>query len=530
MKRVISLWLPTFETDRLSRRKGNKKSAKNLGPLLVTITALHGGQRIAAVNAAADIQGIKPGLSLADARAQFPDITVKQADPTADLRALNKLAQACERYSPWTAIEPLGNNMLTSMSGGGSIWIDITGCEHLYKGERPLIEDLRDRCTRAGYHPRIGLADTPGAAWAAARFSKTPYCIIPPKAQRKSLSAYPITALRLNPKALEGLENLGLRHIYDLYEIPRAPLFSRFGDQVLRRLDQMLGRIEEPISSRRSVPQYYVRMLFAEPIGRIEDVRLALHKLLTKLCLTLETKNLGVRRLELIIFRVDKSRRQLEIGTSQASRDPDHLARLFCDNLDTVNPGFGIEIIVLAATETNVFNACQIDIGGKTVHQVNESAAKLVDRLSGRLGMHNVIRMYPIESHLPERSTKMFPALKTSLFNNNWKGTIHLPKRPVQLLQHPFPIDVIAPIPDGPPVIFIWQKQQHKIIYAQGPERISPEWWRPPQLQTCSHSLTRKTRDYYHLEDQNGQRYWVYRDGIYHSNNSPRWYLHGFFA
>jgi protein ImuB len=530
MKRVISLWLPTFATDRLSLSKGNKKSTKDLGPLLVTITSLHGGQRIAAVNAAADIQGIKPGLSLADARAQFPDITVTQSDPTADLRTLNKLAQACERYSPWTAIDPLNNNMLTKMSGSGSIWIDITGCAHLYKGERPLIEDLHDRCTQAGYQPRIGLADTPGAAWAAARFSKTPFCTIPPKTQRKSLSTYPIMALRLNPKTLGKLENLGLRHIYDLYEIPRATLFSRFGDQVLRRLDQMLGRIEEPISPRRSVSPYYVRMLFAEPISRTEDIRLALHKLLTKLCIDLEVNNLGVRRLELIIFRVDNSREQLEIGTSQASRDPDHLALLFRDNLVTLNPGFGIEIIVLAATETNAFNACQIDISGKTVHQANENAAKLVDRLSGRLGMHNVVRIHPIESHLPERATKMFPALETSLSHNNWKGSIHHPKRPVLLLQQPFSIDVVTPIPDGPPVIFIWRKQKHKVIYAQGPERISPEWWRPTQLQTSSRTLTRETRDYYHLEDQNGQRYWVYRDGIYRLNKSSRWYLHGFFA
>ena len=495
------------------------------------MTALHGGQRIVAVNAVADMQGIKPGLSLADARAQFPDLTIKKADPTADLKALDKLAQACERYSPWTAIDPLSNDMLTSMSGGGGIWIDITGCAHLYKGERPLIEDLHDRCVQVGYQPRIGLADTPGAAWAVARFSKIPLCIIPPKAQRKSLSAYPITALRLDPETLEKLENLGLRHIYDLYEIPRAPLFSRFGDQVLRRLDQMLGRIEEPVSPRRSVPPYYARMMFAEPIGRTEDIRLALYKLLMKLCNSLETKNLGVRRLELIIFRVDNSWARLKIGTSQASRDPDHLARLFRDDLDTLNSGFGIEIIVLAAAETNALNARQIDIDGKTTLQANQNTIKLVDRLSGRLGMNNVVRLHPVESHLPERATKTIPVLETSLSYRNWKGPPHHPQRPIQLLLQPLPIDVVAPpAPDGLPVMFLWRKQQHKVIRAKGPERISPEWWRPTQLQPRSRSLAQETRDYYQLEDQNGQRYWVYREGLYRPDKTPGWYLHGFFA
>jgi protein ImuB len=537
MKRVISLWLPTFATDRLSRTKaqkvgtGGNKPANNPRPLpLVTLTAQHGGQRIAAANQAADAAGIKPGHSLADARALFPDLIAKQADPAADLKALGKLAQACERYTPWTAIDPLGGGLLTDMSGSAGLWLDVTGCAHLFSGERALLKDIRDRCLQAGYLPRIGLADTPGAAWAAARFSDTSFSIIQPKTQRQSLAGYPIAGLRLDPATLEGLDGLGLRQIGDLYEMPRAPLASRFGGQTLRRLDQLLSRIEEPISPRRPRPSHYSRLAFTEPIGRTEDISLALDKLLAQLCDDLEQATLGARRLELIVFRVDNSRDSLVIGTSQASRDPDHLARLFRDDLDTLDPGFGIEVIVLAALETNALAARQIDIAGKTAHQANENAAKLVDRLSGRLGMRNVVRLQPVESHLPERASETIPALKARVQENNWQGPLQRPPRPIQLLVQPMPIDVMAPVPDGPPVMFLWRKRQHKVARAEGPERISPEWWRPTQLQTRSRSLTRETRDYYRLEDQDGNRYWVYREGLYRPDKPPGWYLHGFFA
>jgi protein ImuB len=530
MKRVISLWLPTFATDRINRKKDNKGLARNLDIPLVTVASLYGSQRITAVNAAADRQGIKPSFSLADAQAQFPDLVIIQADPKGDLKALDKLAAACERYSPWTAIDPLGDGMLTNLGGSAGIWIDITGSAHLYNGERPLMEDLYNRCIQAGYKPQIGIADTPGAAWAVARFSKAPFFIIPPKAQRKTLNSYPITALRLDSKTLEKLESLGLRKIFDLYKIPRAPLASRFGNQVLRRLDQMLGLTDEPISPRRSISEYFTRIIFAEPISQTKYIKLALDKLLTEICSTLEKNNLGARRLELIIFQVDNSVIRLKIGTSQASHDPDHLARLFHENLYSINPGFGIEVILLVATETNAYTARQINSYATVNHQDNESVAKLIDRLSGRLGFKNVARLHPFESHLPEYATRIFPALDNYISSKKWGGPNHRPQRPIRLLRQPFPIDVIAPLPDGPPIMFIWRRQQHKVSSAEGPERIAPEWWKSEQFQTRSRPLTLETRDYYQLEDLTGRRYWVYREGPHHPDKPSSWFLHGFFA
>lgn len=526
---MISLWFPTLATDRLNCTKIDTKNEKlsKLSPPLVTVTTQHGSLKIVAANHSANMQGIKPGLSLADSRALSPDLVVRQANPAADVKALNKLAQACERYSPWTAVDP---------SDSSGIWIDITGCTHLYNGERPLTQDLHDHCIQAGYQPRIGLADTPGAAWAAARFGKKSFTIISAKAQRQSLASYSVAALRIASKTIEGMKRLGLLQIRDLYNIPRAPLTSRFGGQVLRRLDQMLGKMGEPISPHQPIHAYYTRMAFAEPIGHREDIKITLDKLLEKLCLILKKSNIGARRLKLIVFRVDNTRTEIEVGTSKASCNPEYLAYLFHDNITALDPGFGIEIADLIATETNPLKACQTEITGKTSQQQNESVTKLIDRLAGRLGMDNVIFLHPIESHLPECASEAISALKTTPLYSNWKNTINNlgsyqhPIRPLELLKQPLHIDVIAPVPDGPPVVFFWRKQQHKVIHAEGPERISPEWWRPTRLKTRSRSLTQKTRDYYRLEDHNGNRYWIYREGLYHSDKKNFWYIHGFFA
>ena len=529
MKRVISLWLPTFATDRLNYNKIDTKNKKLFKPNLplVTVREQHGSLKIVAANQSANMQGVKPGLSLADSRTFLPDLIVKKSNSAADLKALNKLARACERYSPWTAVDSSGSN---------SIWIDITGCTHLYNGERSLAEDLQDRCIQAGYQPHIGLADTPGAAWAAARFSKRTLTIIPAKAQRQSLASYSLAALRIALTTIEGMKRLGLLQIRDLYDIPRAPLTSRFGNQVLQRLDQMLGRTGEPISPQKPVHAYYSRMAFAEPIGHTKDIKITLDKLLKKLCLILKKNNIGARRLKLIIFRVDNSRSELEIGTSKASRSPKHLAYLFRDNITALDPGFGIEIINLIAIETIPLKAYQTEIINKISQRQTESLTTLIDRLAGRLGISNVIYLHPIESHLPEYACEFQSVFKTKPPHNSWKNTINNltsyrhPTRPLQLLKNPLHIDVIIPVPNGLPTVFFWQKQQHKVIHAEGPERISPEWWRPTRLKTSSRSLTQKTRDYYLLEDHNGNRYWIYRDGLYGTDRKNFWYIHGFFA
>jgi protein ImuB len=495
---------------------------------LVTIITVHGGQRIASLNRAARQAGISAGQSLADARALYPALAVQQADPIADAKALNALARAAERYTPWVAIDPDGG----LYRGGAGLWLDISGCAHLFGGEDALLDDLLTRCAHAGYQARAGLAGTPGAAWALARLEtkETLAAILPPGIRAsKRLSPLPLAGLRLEAGIVEGLERMGLRRIGEIYNLPRAPLVKRFGMEITRRLDQALGTQEESLSPRRPVPAYMTRRAFAEPIGRAEDIDAALVHLLDPLCDMLEKAGQGVRRLVFSLYRVDDTVARIVIGVSRPNRDPAHLHRLFREKLTEVDPGFGIEVAVLTAPLTNPLALKQPDISGQQsakTKPVNE----LVDVLAGRLGPAAVNRLLPVASHLPERACRTAPVDSAPDKKQDWQKPVRQPPRPLQLLIQPLPIDVMAPVPDGPPVLFRWRRRQHKVSKAEGPERISPEWWHGDGRAPYTPPLSPDIRDYYRVEDDDGARFWVYREGLYRPDRLPAWYLHGFFA
>lgn len=540
MRRVISLWLPTFAIDRINHRAYGKSQAnpsgKTIDKPLATITCTHGGQRITAVNSAAQAVGIVPKQSLADARTLYPSLTVHQADPTADLKALNILREICERYTPWVAIDTFDNTPSNVSLWNTGLWLNITGCAHLFGSEEALLEDLFYLLKNIGYQARAGLASTPGAAWALARYKTDPqtkrwFISNTNEDIRNCIAELPMKGLRLECAIIEGLERMGLLSIGDLYRIPRAPITRRFGKSVLHRLDQALGDLEESLSPQRGRSTFSKYLAFIDPIGRREDIEAALNRLVVSLCTDLEQANQGARRLVLTLYRVDKSTGKVQISTSQPRRDPTHLSMLFREKLEIIDPGLGIDAIVLSASETNPLKVRQTGLNINSIAEQTENVIKLLDRLVGRLGSDNVTRLEPVERHLPElASREVSTASIPSGVKQDWGGPTHCPSRPLQLLVHPLRIDVIAEIPDGPPFLFYWQNHQRRVIAAEGPERITPEWWLIRGNMWKTKPLNNDVRDYYRIEDKDGKRYWLYREGLYYPDNHPTWYIHGFFA
>ena len=349
MKRVISLWFPAFATDRLCRGEPAWRTRP-----LATVHARQGGVRIAAANGLAQSNGIAPDMGLADARALVPELKVVEADPAGDARALAALADWCGRYTPWTAVD-----------GGDGIVCDVTGCAHLFGGEAALVDAMTARLAGLGYTARAGLADTPGTAWAVARFMGE-VAIIAPGGTRAALAALPAAALRLAADTCDRLERVGLGRIGDLIDLPRAPLAARFGAHLIERLDQALGLVSEPISPRRPVPRWRTRLSFPEPIGRPDDVFAATQRLVKRLCTRLSTGHRGVRRLELAFYLVDGVCRTCAIGTSRPVREPGHLMKLFAEPLAATEAGFGVEVMVLSALRTEPLAAAQLAIPAHT--------------------------------------------------------------------------------------------------------------------------------------------------------------------
>jgi len=560
------LWLPRWPIDRLrlSYRKNSAAPAEELPFATVADTA--GRRLLAAVNPAAAAAGLAPGMPLADALSFLPGLVTAVAEPAEDAAALRRLAEWCGRYSPWTAPD-----------GSDGVRIEITGSSHLWGGERALAADLLTRLDHRGVASRIAIADTLGAAWAIARFAEMgeSIAILPAEGCRAALAPLPVEALRFDLPTAQGLRRVGLKRVGDLYAMPRAALAQRFGEIVAQLLDQALDNLSEPLSPLSEVPSRRVRLSFAEPITEPADLRLATARLTADLVRRLAREGTGARRLDLAFHRVDGRVERIRLGTARPSRDPHHLTALFKERLDTIDPGLGIEDMILAAFAVEPLPPEQIGFphpnpplrAGKGWEGAGYEAsgiAPLLDRLGNRLGLAALSRLEARESHIPERASVRMPISLTG----NKTGFLHpLPPpaggrgegeggrrasprhypphppvanamgpslsplkggeglRPIRLFEPPEPIDAFWVLPDDPPFRFMWRRRRHRVTSADGPERIAEEWWLPEATNDVG-----ALRDYYRVEDEEGRRFWLFRAGLHDGDHEPRWFIHGVFS
>ncbi len=497
------------------------------------------------MNAAAEAGGLVPGLPLAEARALLPGLVTVPHEPETDTRAIAALAAWCARYTPWTTPDFTGPCSTAEGAGRGpggaaGVLLDVSGCCHLFGGERALLENLQGRLTRFGYAARAGLADTPGAAWAMARFATSaahPSVVVLPGRQRAALAPLPPAALRLPEVTVELMERLGLRRVEDLYNLTPAVLTPRFGALAVRRLAQALGSEPEPVSPRQAPAAHLARQIFAEPVSDPADIARALDLLLATLCRELARAGRGARQLELTTYRADGSLQRLGLGTSRPSRDPRHLRRLFTEKLPRLDPGFGIEVMTLGATLTAALAATQLDLRqaeGKSgdAGEGAQDIPELVDRLGSRLGLEAVRAPRLTESHLPERAFDLASPVGSAAggeeapgkrANDDRRQTPHPKLRPLRLLARPEPVEAVSLLPDYPPARFRWRRVLHQVVRAEGPERLLGEWWSLDPARDGLGAGDAPPRDYFRVEDEDGRRYWLYR-------SAGRWFLHGLFG
>jgi protein ImuB len=452
-------------------------------------------------------------MALAVARARFPLIEVAHEDPRADTALLESIAEYCLRWTP-----------LAACDAPDGIFLDVTGCAHLFGGEESLLADIRQRLARQGFQIRAAIASTPGAASALARFGSE--IVLPPGMEHAALAKLPLAALRIDGEMAAALARVGLKKIGDLDNKPRAPLSARFGRHLLEQLDRALGALEEPVSPRLEVAPYIAERPFAEPVGREEDILNALAGLARQLTVLLERRGEGAERLELTLFRADGAVFAVEAATSRPTRDPAALAALFAERLDvlrdSLDPGFGYDLVRLSVLAIGHSDPMQSDLSGPVDA---EELARMFDCLGARLGLARIVRQEMQGSHLPERTALDVPVQRAGNSATMWETAEPEapPGRPLRLLARPEEVVAMAGVPDGPPLRFRWRRALHEVARAEGPERIAAEWWRMADDQP--------TRDYYRVEDKEGRRFWLFREGLFERETAmPRWFLHGTFA
>lgn len=533
-RRFVSIWFRHLRTDWFQLRRPALKDS----PFVLAVSE-HGRKLVSAADPCAESQGIYPGATVADARAIVPGLEVLDDRPELGEKLLTSLAGWAVRYTPVAAVD-LPDGLV----------FDSTGCGHLWGGDAAYAEAIWTRLCAAGYDVRVAMADTIGAAWGLARYGRPAaepgpgrqaggegsagmpggpgsgrhggVIVVGGQAQTAALLALPPAALRLGAATLDRLQKLGFGTIGAFAHLSRPALRRRFGAALLLRLDQAFGREREQIVAVEPAAVYEERLSCLEPISTAVGIGIALERLLETLTRRLQREGKGLREAVFKAYGIDGRLSRVEIATSSASQHAAHLMKLFELKLSAIEPGMGIELFVLEAPRVEDVAPVQEHFWAGDQGIGAPAIAELIDQLTNRFGAGCITRFLPDEHHWPERSVKAARGLeeKPSI---PWRTDR---PRPAHLLTRPEPIEVAAPVPDYPPMLFRYRGKLHRIKKADGPERIECEWW----IQEGRH------RDYYCVEDEDGARYWLFRSGHYTdegknglSGGGARWYLHGFF-
>ncbi|HEY0236354.1 MAG TPA: DNA polymerase Y family protein [Afipia sp.] len=535
-RRILSLRLPRLPTDRIRRQLLRRAATQTASaapdddifnqPLFhqpwVVANKLSNALQIVALDDAAAAIGLETGLPIANARAICPELQVFDHDEAADAQTLSDIADWCDRFTPLVALDPPAGLLL-----------DISGCAHLFGGEANMLRAVCSSLRRQGFAVSVAIAGTPACARAMAYAMNSR--IVPDGEEAKAVGSLSVSALGVSDTITRGLRRAGLKTIGDV--AARAPheITARFGAAFTALLQETLGRCDAPISSRKPPPDFMTERRFAEPVTTQEVIAAALSLLAHTLVFAMERHGRGARLLEANFFRTDGTVRTIAVEAGQPVTHAHVVDRLFRERLDALadplDPGFGFDLIRLSARRVDIVVQAQRDFD--TSAQENDDVAALIDRIAARIGPRRVVVHLPQDTHSPEKAVRAVPAQRhlpdavQAVWPERYAG--EPPLRPLRMFEPPEKIDVTAMFPDGPPAQFTWRKARHRIANVEGPERIAMEWWtRPAHLQDSNDT---RTRDYFRIEDQEGCRFWLYREGIYQREvKTFRWFLQGVFA
>jgi protein ImuB len=490
----------------------------------VVVAKQHNAILIHSLDEAAVRAGLSIGLPLANARAICPELTVYDADEVADRKTLEDIADWCDRFTPLVALDP-----------PHGLYLDITGCAHLFGGERALLQIVVGALSRRGFAVSAAIASTAICARTLTR--QTSGKIVADGEEAEATAPLPVSALGAEDGITAGLRRAGLKTIGDVASRAPHEITARFGASFTALLQQALGQGDGPISPRKPLPDYIVEKRFPDPVATDTVIAMNLSALAHMLVTAMDKQGKGARKLEASFFRTDGAVRTITVETGRPVTRAEVIDRLFRERLEALNdpldPGFGFDLIRLSASRTEIVVQQQRDLDAN-VHD-NDELSALIDRIAARIGGKRVVVHLPEDTHIPESAVLAVAAQHhlAAATQAAWPERIagEPPLRPLRLFEKPEPIKVpFATVPDGPPHQFTWRRVTHAVVRVEGPERIAMEWWKP--------NGDGPTRDYFRIEDEAGLRFWIFRDGLYESELADdegvpapvRWFVHGLFA
>jgi protein ImuB len=454
-------------------------------PIILHARDARRGQFVTNCNAAAWQHGVRPSMLLAEAAALAGrQCQIVPSNPIADLAALARLAEYCERFSPivgWQTIDE-------TPAEPDRLFLEIAGVAVLFGGEEMLAHEAVSDLARLGYTARVTLANTIGAAWALAVFQEP----------------LPVSALRVPAETVDLLAQLGVTQIEQLLRLPRASLPARFGEQLVQRLDQFQGAAQETIIAHRPPPEFVAERALEYPTESRELIERIVVELVQRIAVALAECRRGAVQLSCRLAGIQPL--VLRVGLFRPSANPWHLWDLLRMQLEQPVPSL-VGRVTLAATLTAPLENRQRELFAGSRDDARQYEL-LIDRLSSRLGSDAVLRAVLTADPIPERAVEYVPLLEAA----KRKQRPPLAHRPLLLRTPPLALQVVSVVPDGPPISFQLDGRQNTVTHWWGPERIESGWWRGRSAR----------RDYYRIEIESGQRYWLFRNLL-----TGKWFLHG---
>ncbi len=468
-------------------------------------------------------------------------LEVVEANPGRDREMLAEQCEWAWRFTPRVALPPLGSRGRSSQSDPRarpeSLLANITGCGHLFGDDHGLAVAMREDWLERGYRVRIAVAGSPGAAWAiahAAHWTGQPDdpLVVTPGRDEQWLRRLPVEALAIDASVARALRELGVHRADRLIDLPASEIKRRFGDQTLWRIDRAVGRVDEPLDCLPMPEPVVAHRDFEEPVSRGDWLEQVLQELVAEVSEGLRSRGRVTWRLVCRVchevgqerfgepgrmkwvtglaepgWKVDRLWSLVRLGM-QRHRWPRQVTRLEVAAEGVVVPERSQETLFDVDAEA----ACQ---------RMRRGVASLVERLVSRLGRNAVARPVLRDAVIPESVVQLCPVTgpdweEPSHHSDSTtnRGGMKPSRRPLRLINGPRAIEAMAVVPQGPPVRFEWEGRAHRVLQYWGPERIVTGWWTDQQV----------ARDYYRVEIDTGEWYWVFRQ-----LGEEDWFVHGVF-
>ena len=531
-RRYVNVRFPNWPIQRIRRVE------RELHQVEVVLCSEGGprGPQVVAGSLGARESGITIGMPVAEARGyvRAEQTEFRTHDPQADLAALRRICHWCQQFTPLFGID--------GRVDPDSLFLDLTGCLHLFESEEYLAQNIATGLADQGLVAFVAIADTIGSAWgithyAIAEESRThariqhrrrglrvypataevsqavrdQIRIIPSGEQAAAIDRLPVDALRVDSAVVRVLRQLGIQTIGRLRSLPRKDLPSRFGSEIITRIDQALGAADETF-----VPEHPPEPIEAEwtseyPISHRSAIEAVFRELIEQVTARLQERHEGARELICRLHGPDDVSFGFNVGMLQPDNSSEHLFDLLRMRLESVSITGDVDRVRVRAVATALLAARQQTLFA-TDDDVSLEYGWLVNRLANRLGNDAVLRPHLEPDAQPERACRFEPLLSEQPGDQYVDSPTDLPERPLRLL--PLAEQVTVNLESDRLAGFLWRNRRHEVARIDSPERIATGWWRQESVD----------RDYWIVETTTGDRFWLYL-----CRRTDEWFVHGQF-